>query len=373
MGRATRLKEEALLLAELRIRGSLDANTKRVKAELSKPVPDVSEDFVDFEGFFIRSKESFSLKTKSKDRDKQRLEFVRHAFHRYYVPAFMLNAWETPPRPQPQHRYQFGIPQRLNYGFATKIDYRFWYVCIATGGSFYKEYGNQLFTKKECHLFLTCKHEIKIDEAIVYAIAFAECNNTGKALRIAKSKINAFGLTNEFWREVIRFFARQEPKSKEQLDDIIDYIVYKKREDADFTIIGKGHTLESLCNKVEEWHHDLRRLKAIGEGNWDGINVKDSEYVQKDGIWKFTQIKSAKDLQREGNAMRHCVLSYKRDCIEGRCSIWSLTFNDNRKLTIEVKGHYVAQIRGLANRMARPDEKSIISRWASSSGFRYAY
>lgn len=372
MGRATKLKNESLAIAEAEVQQNFADRTKAAKLRASAPVPDVSKDFKEYEGFFVRDKESFSLKTKSKNRDKQRQEFVRHAFHLYPVPAFMFNAWETKKPPLAYYG-------REKFDFDTKEDYRLWYICIATGGSFYKEYGQYLFTKKECHVFLNCKHEIPIKQAIIYSIAYAESNSIGKSLRISKTKVNTFNLPDDFWGEVIRFFARQESESKEQLDDIVDYIVYRRRENPDFTIIGKGHTVESLTKKVTEWHQDLRRLKVIGDHFWEGIPVKDSQYSQKNpnkhdntvNVWKFTQIKSAKDLQKEGNAMRHCVLSYKNDCIEGKSSIWSLTLNDHKKLTIEVRGSRIAQVRGLANRIARDDEINVVKKWARD--FRFSY
>jgi hypothetical protein len=376
MGKATKFKREELAQAESAFQQNFVAQTRKVKEKLSAPIPDVSEDFKEYEGFFVRDKESFTLKTKSKDRDKQRYEFVRHVFNVYPVPAFMFNAWETPPRRQAYHRYDFTVPYRNMEGFATKEDYRLWYICMATGGSFYKEYGSCIFTKKECHTFLNCKHDLTIAEAVVYAIAYAGCSNIGKALRISKTKLNGFNLTIEFWREVIRFFARQECKSKEQLDDIVDYIVSQRQENPQFTIIGKGHTIESLTKKVETWHQDLRRLKVIGEAYWEGINIKDSSYNYKDAHgnineWTFTQIKSAKDLQNEGNAMRHCVLSYKDRCISGFVSIWSVKMNGNRKLTIELNGGSIVQVRGLANRVARSDEKNIVLRWAKDNRLWY--
>jgi hypothetical protein len=375
MGKATRQKQETLANSEAELQEKFATRTKELEEKLAEPAPPVAEDFNEYEGFFIRNKESFSLRTKSKNRDKQRLEFVRHAFHLFPVPDFMFEAWESP---QPNKTYGNGTRYWLgpSYGFCAEEGYRLWYICIATGGSFYKEYGHYWFTKKESHIFLNCKHDISINEAIIYAVAYAESNNMGRSLRIAKSKISDFSELTPFWKEVVRFFAQQDIKSKEIVDDIVDYIVYQQRENPDFTIIGKGHTLKSLLAKVETWHQDLRRLQLIGESNWEGIPLKDREYTQKnrDGstsTWKFTQIKSAKALQLEGNAMRHCVLGYKRQCIANECSIWSLTLNDNRKLTIEVRDRAIVQTRGLANRVARPDEKSVVKKWATDSGLFY--
>lgn len=367
MGRSTKLKNESLALAESDFLTKFSERSKKSKLNSKELFPDVRGDFSEYSGFFVRNADDFILKTKSKNRDKQRQEFVKHAFHLYPVPTFMFNAWETPRK---RGEYVWN-----RYGFESIDDYRFWYICIAIGGSFYKEYGHLIFTKKECHIFLNCKHDLSIGEAMIYAIAYAESGNIGKSLRIAKTKFNTYDLTSieQFWKEVIRFFARLEPESKEQLDDIIDYIHYKRNEDVEFTILHKGHTLESLSKKVEQWHQDLRRLKLIGDQNWEGIPLQDSEYTQKNSYgtldyWKFTQIKSAKVLQKEGNAMRHCVLGYKNDCIAGNCSIWSLTFNGNNKLTIEVRNREIKQARGLANRLPRPNEVTVVRRWAKDSG-----
>jgi hypothetical protein len=375
MGGSIREKQEAMVAANEAFLQKFAERSKEVEAKLAVPVPPVCSDFMDYEGFFVRDKESFSLKTKSKNRDKQRLEFVRHVFHLYPVPDFMFQAWEIP-RPGPGHyRYR----SSSDFGFATKDDYRLWYICVATGGSFYKEYGQHLFTKKECHIFLNCQHDLTIPQAMVYAVAYAESQNMGLSLRIAKSKLSSFVDTltlTEFWREIIRFFARQNPASKEVVDDTLDYIIYKREENPEFTILGKGHTLESLSKKVEKWHQDLRRLKLIGEQVWEGIPLPDKEYTKKNrddtvSYWKFTQIKSAKVLQQEGNAMRHCVLTYKRGCINKECSIWSVTFDEQRKLTLELRNHQIVQVRGLANRLARPDEEAVIKRWAKDNGLYY--
>lgn len=371
MGGSTKLKKEALVKANSEFLEKFAKKSRELEDKKNAPVPCVSEDFEDFEGFFIRPKESFVLKTKSKDRNKQRFEFVKHVFHQYPVPAFMLECWEE------KSTFDYRGYQQSYWKFVTKEDYRLWYICMATGGSFYKEYGQTLFTKKEAHIFLNCRHDLTIDQAITYSIAYAECGHLGKSLAIAKSKINQ-RTSQTYWREVIRFFARQDFVGKEGIDDIVDYIVGKKNEDHSFTIIGKGHTLKSLREKVETWHADLRRLKLIGEHHWQGIEIPNKEYARKGqnnviDYWKFTQIKSAKELQMEGNRMRHCVLSYKRFCIEGKTSIWSCTLNEERKLTIEVRNadKAVIQVRGLANRAPRGDEKNVVQKWARDSGLYY--
>jgi hypothetical protein len=85
------------------------------------------------------------------------------------------------------------------------------------------------------------------------------------------------------------------------------------------------------------------------------------------------QLKQAEDLVMESRAMRHCVSSYAGKCIAGHASIWSLRRctkdRIDRLLTIEVDPqHRAVQVRGLANRLAYPDERNVLERWAQSRG-----
>lgn len=98
------------------------------------------------------------------------------------------------------------------------------------------------------------------------------------------------------------------------------------------------------------------------------------EDKQQSVVWKFTQITNGSGLAKEGSAMRHCVYSYKHRCVSGACSIRSLTSEDQagkvaRHLTVEVNQYgEIVQARGLANRPARPEERSVLKLWAQGRG-----
>jgi hypothetical protein len=86
--------------------------------------------------------------------------------------------------------------------------------------------------------------------------------------------------------------------------------------------------------------------------------------------WRFKQIKTGWRLFEEGERMRHCVMTYKKLCMEGYVSIWSLTCEDrgtlHRCATIEIASDgEITQIRGFANRCPARTELDIIARWAS--------
>jgi len=85
------------------------------------------------------------------------------------------------------------------------------------------------------------------------------------------------------------------------------------------------------------------------------------------------QLRTAADLVAETRAMHHCVASYAAKCIAGNASIWSLrrraAGNTERLLTIELdRQHRAIQVRGFANRTARPEERKLLERWGKARG-----
>lgn len=364
MGRKILAKKQKELEEKHKIQTILLNETKRIERKKAVAQTPLIEDIKDYRAFFLRSDKDFVVKTKSKERAKQVKELVRYVFNKYTVPDFLTNVWI----------------ESSNNLIRKQFDFKKWYICVATGGSLYKEITKEFLTKKETHTFLTCAHKVNVEEALVYAIAKCEGANDGLALRIARSKIKDHALT-EFFKQNIRWFVKNTPESIAQINDLIDFLLFKRQESPTFSLMGSGFTLHSLIKKMHDWHYDLRRLKAIGEAYWEGhpidnaiYNFKNEQNVEYN--WHFYQIKSAKELQQEGNAQRHCVLSYKNRCINGSCSIWSLKLglaieNVNqakRRITIELNNDgKIVQARGLANRALKNDEKAIIQRWAKEN------
>jgi hypothetical protein len=287
------------------------------------------------------------------------------------VPRILWQAWEKPPEPA---RGWAGNPAAR-----AAVDGRSWFVAVGSGESFAKTCAKGLLTRKEAHLFLGCPHvDLSIQEALVWCVCRARGGSDGSSLRVARSKIARMPF-DEFWRDAARFFSDHTPATVAECGDMCDYLSDRLRRDAAFKVFGNGFTAESLRTRVEDWHRDLAREKALGNASWAGASMDDSSYWREgaDGAkvcWSFAQIKDTKVLAAEGNAMRHCVLSYKHSCVAGRCSIWSLKAGwgegaGDRKLTIELDASgRVAQARGLANRMPRSDEMWALRQWARDKG-----
>lgn len=314
----------------------------------------------------IRHPDDFSIKMKSKDTGKLTLALAKHMFARYPVPHHLEQVWT-------------GATRVVSYpkGF----DRREWWMTVAQGGSLHKEHTSGFFTRKETHAFLAVPVPMGFLEALWYAVARSYTDSHGLAFRISRCKLTQSdpSLITPFWKDAVRFFVSHNLALSE-IDDLIDFFMHRRRENDAFAL--KGRTLGSLRSQMEEWHRDLARIRRVGGGRWDGLPFEGFAYEQKgpqphlDVRWAVTQITTGDALAKEGNAMRHCVYSYKPRCLSGMCGIYSVTKRsqkgEERVLTVEVlSSGRIVQVRGFANRAATPEENNIVRRWALHAGLSF--
>lgn len=373
MGKSTQLKQQEKAAAEYALMSSFKDHNKKVistqRREKASHVPVVNK-ILAYESHFIKDGRSYTLRTKSKDVDKQLLEIVRFSFNKYSVCNALSNAWTVAKQPSIFLAAENGV---------AAIDFKKWYICVAQGGSLYKEHAKEYLSKKEVHNLTTCPHELSIEQAIVYSIAKAENKNEGIALRIARSNLNKKILT-PFWKSVIRFFAKYTPENIQKINDLLDFFHHKVTQEANFSM--SGQTLEVLNKKMTDWHYELRRTKVLESYSWAGIDLPNEQFITTNQrgdeiIWEIKQILTGKELAKEGNTMHHCVYSYKDKCIKGDCSIWSLTLTEygatKPKVTIELsRNRYITQARGFANRGLKNDEKHILNQWTKKANLNFA-
>jgi hypothetical protein len=356
--------------------------TLRRVARRPRPTPDfrraIEEAERGFAGVAVRDAQSWHPQLKTRDAARLRLAAARHLFALYPVPATLERIWVDD----------------TGLGADEVHLRRHWYVVAARGGSLYKAGASTWLTRKEVHAFLNAPADLNFDEALWQAIACSHAGDPALALRIARSKIaGAPRGEMAFWREVTRFFCAN-PSPVETIDDLCDYLVECRRRDPHYSLDGR--TLTSLTRRMHEWHRDIaaiERIEAIrrrtrGRGTralaadavWSGAPLADWEWTPaskeakaKGERFVVRQLKQAEDLVMESRAMRHCVSSYAAKCIAGQASIWSLRRctkdRIDRLLTIEVDAQSRAvQVRGLANRLARVEERHVLERWAKARG-----
>jgi hypothetical protein len=317
-----------------------------------------------YRDYFIADEKSFKLKTKSSSDEKQLLELVRYLFCKYRVSSQFAKVWfrKIPSKGR----------QRWGWENATTFseDPALWFICVAQGGSLYKAYSKKYLTKMETHTLITCPFDLTFEQTLVFAVAKTFALKEGSALRLAHSKLSTLRFT-DFLKTVIYFFAKNPPQDLDEVNDLSDFIMARYRESNETWSLA-GRTLESLRQKCRDWHFELRRIKVMGDSHWEGAPLPDAMIQtgsdQHPLRWTFTQIKSSKVLAAEGTAMRHCVYGYKSQCTRGDTSIWSLTLDGQRKVTIELSNSGdIVQARGLANRSMRPEERHAVQLWARSN------
>ncbi|MGJ4854820.1 PcfJ domain-containing protein [Labrys sp. La1] len=324
---------------------------------------------------------------KTRDPARLRLAAARYLFARYPVPAPLEHVWSGP----------------AGLEVSDVKERKRWYLVAAQGGSLYKECAKDWLSRKEVHAFLNPPAELSFEAALWQAIARSYTDDVGVALRIARSKIAATQRTQKahvFWREVARFFCVH-PLPLEEIDDLCDFLSARFRADRRYSL--KGRTPASLQRQMREWHRELAQLdqirrmaqrhaaqarrplangdgKSSDGGRWQGAALADwswqpstKEAPHRREEILMVQLKTGADLLTESRAMHHCVSGYAYKCLTGNASIWSLRRRVagavERLLTIELDRQHVAiQIRGFANRLARPEEDQMLKRWAKARG-----
>lgn len=332
----------------------------------------------------IRDISTFTRSLKSKDKDKITLAVAAHLFGKYKVPEYLKECWNS--REDRETGYQWVYRWRDQAAHTISISndellmMRDWYITIATGGSLYKEHTKGILTKNEVHAFLNCPIQCNFREAVIYALAVQWTDNIGIITKVMKSKLNTnVGVKwirdRSIWREVIHFYCVNNIPFT-QMNDLYDYFLHMDIQAVQRNEVYslKGRNLQSLMRQMTSWHYEFARVKRMGNSSWNGIPIADCDFFlhgQKGSHWYLEQIKTSKALAAEGTAMHHCVSNYQAQCINGTSSIWSLKVhrlkssdNPERALTLQInKNGSIVQIRGIANRQARPDELEAIRYW----------
>ncbi len=354
------------------------SQTPRQAPDFDKALRDAARGYL---GIAIRSADEWRPKLKTRDESRLRLAAARHLYARYPVPAHLEAVWLEPGG-------LTGDEERLR---------RRWYIAAARGDSLFKAEAGAWLSRREVHTFLAVGGDISFEQAFWFAIARSHTDDSGLALRIARTRIASRPRgAIAFWRDAVRFFCAQ-PTTREEIDDLCNFFSAARRRDATYSL--KGRTLASLRRQMADWRRDIcaiERIEALRRrvlgrrapglpapplgGRWDGMALEDwqwkpssTEAEAKDERYVIRQLTSAEDLVYESRAMSHCVATYAARCIAGNASIWVLrraaAGDIKRLLTIEVDSRYrVVQVRGFANRTALPAERAIVMRWARARG-----
>jgi len=324
-----------------------------------------------YKGWWIRDYKDWN--PRSKNPMKQLSSLIRFLLTDYDIPLFADKAWFIKPLLRSKTlEYHDDITTNLK-----------WYLGLCQGQNIRTM--NKLpipLTKKQAHHFCKAPETYSYSEAFRYG----QILGLGGNKRLIEQVINKLPLNctghhykwdekvqkpNQFHDPLIRLFIANPMLDVHMFGQIIDYVTDQRYENPNFSY--KGKTAESLLRKTEEWHERVRKTegknfrnwepnKDIGIHRWEEGNVENKNFR----VWTITELVNSKQLASEGKQLKHCVRSYVRSCGAGRVSIWSLSCNDEKKVTVEVnnKMHKIVQAKGLANRSPNSQEMRNIREWA---------
>lgn len=238
-------------------------------------------------------------------------------------------------------------------------------------------------TRQMCHEVMTTVG----DTSLTGAIRRAQVKALGGDARLLKTWMTtSLGRelhskeSEEFYATVLHWLSKNPMLDRAQVRPLIDYICYRYRQDAKFSM--KGRSVLALMKSMEEWHVAMHQAKVHRESNFQPSGFKEMflDKSRRDAtgnhtteIWRCFEILTAKTLADEGRAMGHCVYSYSNSIEKGDISIWSLTKEDTkgnwRMLTIEVRNQKreIVQARGRFNVRADTQSYQAMAHWAGQN------
>jgi hypothetical protein len=123
---------------------------------------------------------------------------------------------------------------------------------------------------------------------------------------------------------------------------------------------------------VDEWHDTVYRLNfdEFRKKSWEKSPISDLEFTYKNKKYLCKELNSGELLYKEGEKLKHCVVTYTPQCESGYCTIWSMkawcevSKTYRTFLTIEVTNGEIVQARGRFNHTPDKKEKNVLLHWA---------
>lgn len=289
------------------------------------------------------------------DKEEQLRSLIRHCFALYETPIFLENAF-------------FGVDKK----------FMLWFIQLGKGKSV-KE-----LTQMPIRLTSKMAHEFKNAPNIFepnQALRFAQALGFGASLKTAKvigfSKLSNINESEEkFWVTVVQFFAKETTLKATELNQMLDYLAYKLRENKSFSM--KSRTQKALLFQTNEWQKRVYRDEIGNVLNWQASGIKPlylKEFENgKPVVYKTVELLNSISLFDEGNVMHHCVAGYDEDCKYNDIAIFSLQKETigksiTRLATIEIglKQRQIFEAKAKYNDEPSVKSLELIDLWAKSS------
>jgi hypothetical protein len=277
---------------------------------------------------------------------------VDHLFVTYPLPEFLYRIWQ-PERDQPTSKWIY------------------WFVLLGQGASLHRateHFTDWAITKSFVQYLLQAPPDLTPLESCMWAEAIRLGGSATEFQRLREHPNYMWDPTDarerdtrwqSFWRDTVRWLTRH----REELTDEMCHLILiwsSRRWHEQFTL--RNRTPQSAYQAAQRFFEMQERP---WDGKWRGHGC-DWEFLDQDeDVWSFRELTSGYQLLQEGREMQHCVQSYTERCLTGLDSIFSLSLNARRCLTIQVNlaSRRIVQARGLCNRWPTPEEDLVLGAW----------
>jgi hypothetical protein len=300
-----------------------------------------------------------------------------HLLARYPVPAFLAASWYADdPWADAQRR---------------------WFVAHASGRPFRSLDLPFAMTRRMEHHFLRSPAHLSVPIALRRAELLGLGGDTALVEAIVTTRPASSLEQGEFWQTAWRFLiANRKDLALAEIAPLVDFfdgirhepivvetpssLEQRPPQEPGFSL--KGRTVPSVRRLMHEWHRSLGRTASAARWTPSTMQPMRLEFPHEDPrvpptVWFLVELTSAAELRLEGSALRHCVATFVRRCVNGDSRIWSLRRQHGdgparSVLTIEVdpRRHAIVQLRGWCNRLPDGRPFQIVQRWASRERLR---
>jgi hypothetical protein len=314
-----------------------------------------------FSPFWIRSPKTW-------DKTNGVFGLIRHLFARYEAPPFLIKGW-------------------LTYDFLPRLKWLLWYIQISAGGSLRKlgdVFGWRISNRLQHFLYSVPKNSYTGD-ACTYAEVMRLGGNLVDFSRLRGSHAFVIDPTepsavegfSSFWESTVCWLISNRDSMDEHgwisgvelhIARILDWGLFQFHESRNgdgVQFSWRGRALSAVAARCQEWEQALYSGRSGAAFKWDKQGWDWEHSVTVSEKWKISELTSTEELAHEGQCMQHCVASYDGNCLNGFASIFSVSRNGHRRLTIEVdpRTKRVVQVRGRKNRNPTHAEADVVLQW----------
>ena len=258
--------------------------------------------------------------------------------------------------------------------FKNQLDEVEWFEHMLRGNNLISAKGMFFnLTKKGAHAFRELPYDknIVVKDALIYCEILSKVGDPIYAMRALRSFYDR--TQTDFWIKTLCLL-HDKGLNIRDIREVVDYIqdkVFRRQEHLDL----KHIKLSNLLRNVHLWHRDLHLKKVIGinkNEKFPNRNIQLFKIEFDNQKYVIRQILKPIDLYAEGETLHHCVFTYRRRCVKGMISIFSLRLKDEANgelplITIEVSKDTIVQAKGNYNRPPNGIEVQLIELWAAEN------